>query len=852
MEVLPANGSGAILTSTAQTVTLSGAAPAVKANSIIVSGTGEGLLRKVVSRSTQDGNTVLTTEQGSLDQVFEQADIRLNTTLGAADFQPVNALARTQQGGQFLVLEGPSGELKVTFADVALGTGDKAGFSGKASLSGSASIKLDLGIKIDYREHALKELSFVPSIEGKFEAKLKGTAKGKLFEGARIKVGPELLGKPILRLVGPIPIVFTPVIQFYALANGDIEAGFELASSAEAKADLGLAYKDGRTSPVAEATAKATLIPKFSTDAGLTVGVAPGSHPEIKVRIFGVEGPYLDIDAPLLEAEFKRQSDPPGFKLAAKALFKATVGFRFDVVSVLKLDLSQPAQIPIKLFEATFLDGQTQPTPGGTAQPTPGNSGCPPSGPTTLPANTTGAGLIFDNTASTRAITDSINIAGAQSNITPATTGVHIGLSDFANFGEQHILVLDKCNATARTLSLELRPNSRAAAINPTARALRLNNLPQESDFFSGEDRILYNENTGTTTSTWRATGGSANITNVTGTSYIVTLNKITMVSTATSSDSFVLSGSLTIQKRDLTNETDAIYHSHQVGGQTSSGTKIAFQGRNSDNDDSGSDIYVIDAAGSHQKRLTTDGANSPNFSIDGKKLLYVKDTDGSLYTANADGSNKKRIADNINSRPKFSPDGNKITYAQGDIYVMNADGSNRVRVTTNGSNYGPSFSPDGKKIIFQHERSRGNTTFAFFSDIHTINVGGSGLTQLTTSGNNYNARFSPDGAKIVFDVSSSPNSNATGADGDDIYIMNANGSGRKQLTFSRNSNLPSFSPDGKKIVFNSNDGASGQIYVMNIDGSGRKQVTSGNRNNQDPTWTIGNISALNSRTARR
>lgn len=79
---------------------------------------------------------------------------------------------------------------------------------------------------------------------------------------------------------------------------------------------------------------------------------------------------------------------------------------------------------------------------------------------------------------------------------------------------------------------------------------------------------------------------------------------------------------------------------------------------------------------------------------------------------------------------------------------------------------------------------------------------------------------LSPDGTKILFE------SDRTGAS--EIYTMNLDGSGLTQLTFNTaNDDSPVWSPDGKKIVFTSvRDDADGDIYIMDADGKNAKRLT--------------------------
>lgn len=98
-----------------------------------------------------------------------------------------------------------------------------------------------------------------------------------------------------------------------------------------------------------------------------------------------------------------------------------------------------------------------------------------------------------------------------------------------------------------------------------------------------------------------------------------------------------------------------------------------------------------------------------PAWSPDGKKIAFEsnRDThDGNyeIYVMNADGSNQTRLTNNkaFDMQPTWSPDGKKIIfvllhYAGGpdQIYLMNADGSNQTNLSNNQSiNSFPVLSP--------------------------------------------------------------------------------------------------------------------------------------------------------------
>lgn len=101
---------------------------------------------------------------------------------------------------------------------------------------------------------------------------------------------------------------------------------------------------------------------------------------------------------------------------------------------------------------------------------------------------------------------------------------------------------------------------------------------------------------------------------------------------------------------------------------------------------------------------------------------------------------------------------------------------------------------------------------------------------QLTTGIGDHSPSYSPDGRLIVFVVDDKQGRG-------DIYVMRNDGSERRPLTSGAESDAsPSFFPDGERIAFSRSSGPDSHIFTVNVDGSGLRPLTSGHYGDGDPT----------------
>jgi Tol biopolymer transport system component len=237
-------------------------------------------------------------------------------------------------------------------------------------------------------------------------------------------------------------------------------------------------------------------------------------------------------------------------------------------------------------------------------------------------------------------------------------------------------------------------------------------------------------------------------------------------------------------------------------------------------------DLFILNLNSSSILKLTDTESYErlPAYSPDGILIAYLQDYD--LYLINSDGSNKRFLCEvgQDYSSHQFSPDGQSIVYTKNqNLWLINIDGTNNrmLHESTSGTThypiYNPLFSPDGQKIYFEEARVYAGQTMQIF----VIDIDGTNKKQLTDTSTNQNFRLNNDGIKIVF---------CTDRDGNnEIYIMNADGSNQKNLSqSSSHEENPSFSPGGECITFVAKASSihNGDIYIMNTDGTQKMNIS--------------------------
>lgn len=217
-------------------------------------------------------------------------------------------------------------------------------------------------------------------------------------------------------------------------------------------------------------------------------------------------------------------------------------------------------------------------------------------------------------------------------------------------------------------------------------------------------------------------------------------------------------------------------------------------------------DIYLMDPDGSNKVKLVSapEGywLRHPVWSPDGKRIAFGMSTGESSYrrdifTVNTDGTNLMRVF----GHPRIGvtawlPDGKKMVFEETDnecIYIIDLTGLQRTMLALGTA---PSVSPDGEKVAFR--KNDGN--------IYTVNIDGTSEVRVVPETSSRPV-WSPDSKKLAY---------AAGAHGLDVFIADADGTGKTLLVYGGGW-LYSWSPDGGRVGFSK----MGYIHIINTDGTG-------------------------------
>jgi len=253
-------------------------------------------------------------------------------------------------------------------------------------------------------------------------------------------------------------------------------------------------------------------------------------------------------------------------------------------------------------------------------------------------------------------------------------------------------------------------------------------------------------------------------------------------------------------------------------------------------------EIWVMDYDGSNQRQLTHLGsiALSPRISPDGSRLAFSSLTksgwDIMMFSLDLNRMVSFPRFGGTNLSPAWSGDGLKLAFSssrggESQIYVSDASGGNLRRLT---SNKGPDVSPvwnrkTGAQIAFVSGQTG-------LPQVYTMEADGTNQQRVTDQGYAVSPAWAPNGQFLSMAWIRKYGPGEPGAS--DIYLMDIASKQWVQLTHDGGRNdFPSWSPDGRHIVFQSSRSGKEEIWMMLADGTKTRQLTFTGRNTQ-PNWT--------------
>ncbi len=265
--------------------------------------------------------------------------------------------------------------------------------------------------------------------------------------------------------------------------------------------------------------------------------------------------------------------------------------------------------------------------------------------------------------------------------------------------------------------------------------------------------------------------------------------------------------------------------------------------------------IYVMNSDGGNQLQVTSlpDGACQPDWSPDGKQIVFISPCPGRLdqypgshlFTVNADGTGLTTLPASTagDFDPAWSPDGGRLAFTSlrdgsPQIYLMKlSDGSVTSLTQTSSDNRfpewsrQPKWSPDGTQIVY-------TVTRLGVLQIWTMDSSGSDQAQVVRRGSgfwDFLPHWSKDGKVIMFSETSGPQEFGRLMTLQTSGLPSSNPVPFLNVTLAADGEL---SPDGLWVVYEGTpDGKNHEIYCITSDGKNRTRLTTDANMDFNPTW---------------
>ncbi|HZE72536.1 MAG TPA: protein kinase [Pyrinomonadaceae bacterium] len=259
--------------------------------------------------------------------------------------------------------------------------------------------------------------------------------------------------------------------------------------------------------------------------------------------------------------------------------------------------------------------------------------------------------------------------------------------------------------------------------------------------------------------------------------------------------------------------------------------------------------ISLIATDSLEKRTLTSPPAQSTGddlgvFSPDGRTLAFERiSNDGvsaDIYLQPLSGGEPKRLTfDNVIPRGlAWTADGREIVFSSkragpDSLWRISASGGASERLALGGDNaLYPSVSIQGHRLAYVTMKGSIDENIYRIALLGSSNRWSSPTKFISSTQRDTNSQFSPDGKRIAFESSRAGNY--------EIWVSDSDGSNPVQMTFSDRelTGTPRWSPDSRQIAFDSDREHNWDIYITSVDGGLPRRLTTASSDENVPSWS--------------
>ncbi|WP_297809002.1 Tol-Pal system beta propeller repeat protein TolB [uncultured Methylophaga sp.] len=289
---------------------------------------------------------------------------------------------------------------------------------------------------------------------------------------------------------------------------------------------------------------------------------------------------------------------------------------------------------------------------------------------------------------------------------------------------------------------------------------------------------------------------------------------------------------------RNLAHQISDIVYETLTGEKGVFSTRLAFVSEMKNADGSKRfALQVSDADGANPRTVlqSTQPILSPNWSPDGQQLTYVtfENNKAEVYVQQLSSGRRNSVASfrGLNSAPAWSPDGKKLALTLSkngnpEIYVLELASGNLSRVTHNSQAIDTEavWLPNGREILFTSDRGGR-------PQIYRVNADGGRAERVTFEGSyNASADISPDGRNMAMVHAVNGKFH--------IAIQDLQTGAVQVLTETTADESPSFAPNGRMILYATEQQGRGVLAAVSVDGRIKQRLGESGSAVREPAWS--------------